>query len=940
MTLLRRCLIALLILTAVPAEARGDANWFYRGSDITPDTAWTFGTLPNGLRYAVRKNALPAGQVSIRVRIDVGSLHEQDQERGWAHLVEHMAFRGTASFADQEARHIWQTLGASFGSDTNASTSPIRTVYQLDLPDADMAEVDQSLHVIAEMMDVATFDPALLEAERKVVLAEKGRRPELTNRYIETSWPLLYAGLKIADRDTIGTDATLRASTAEGLRAFYERWYRPDRATVVVVGDADPAQLEALIAKRFGDWKPTGPAPQEPALGAIAGPAQPTATLAYPGAPYNAAVAWLRPYVETPNTVARERDDLARSLAARILNRRLEAKARGEAAFVNAAISEDKQARIADITQLSVTAQNGQWRDALAQSFAIITDALHTPPSTTEIARELANLRTAATSAVQGEATVKSQQRADQLVYAIDDNSVVATANTALALFDRLAPQMTPQVVDQATQTLFSGAGPRLMLLGPAPVPPADAGAALAAAEKAPPAPRQADRAVSMDSLPKLGPAGKEVSRERIADMDVTIVRFANGSSLVFKQTDYEKGSVSVRVRFGEGMAGLPADHQTVAWAGNVIARSGLADLDLDAMERLLTGRKMSLSFSVSDDAFQMGGATNGTDLDDQLRLLATKLAYPRWDAPLFARVKAGLLESYDLAFSSATARANRELGGFMRGGDPRWIPVEKQAIETTSLDAVRAFFDPLLSTGPIEVVIVGDVDIETAVAAMKKTIAALPPRAPTTIPAASRAVRPPAPSPMPTRFTHNGDKDQAFAAIGWTTFGGMEHTREKRALSLAANMMQTRLFEQLREVEGASYSPSAIATSAERFPGWGIVFAASELRPESTDTFFRIAREVVADLAARPAAPDEFARARNPVVSGIERRLKTNAYWLGALENWSREPEQIEQTRTYASDYAQLTAEEVRAAVARYVTDAGDWSMLVLPAKDSGGGH
>jgi zinc protease len=152
--------------------------------------------------------------------------------------------------------------------------------------------------------------------------------------------------------------------------------------------------------------------------------------------------------------------------------------------------------------------------------------------------------------------------------------------------------------------------------------------------------------------------------------------------------------------------------------------------------------------------------------------------------------------------------------------------------------------------------------------------------------------------------------------------------------------MIQTRLFERLREVEGASYSPSAVATSAERFPDWGIVFAASELRPESTDIFFRIARETVADLAAKPAAPDEFARARNPVVSGIERRLKTNAYWLGALENWSREAAQIEQTRTYASDYAGLTAEEVRAAVARYMTDSGDWSMLVLPAKDLGGGH
>ncbi|HYE26949.1 MAG TPA: insulinase family protein, partial [Allosphingosinicella sp.] len=120
--MLRRCLLALLILVAAPAYAAGDSNWFYRGTDIPPDPAWTFGTLPNGLRYAVRRNALPEGQVSVRLRIDAGSLHEADEERGWAHFVEHMAFRGTRDFRDGEARETWQRLGASFGSDTNAST--------------------------------------------------------------------------------------------------------------------------------------------------------------------------------------------------------------------------------------------------------------------------------------------------------------------------------------------------------------------------------------------------------------------------------------------------------------------------------------------------------------------------------------------------------------------------------------------------------------------------------------------------------------------------------------------------------------------------------------------------------------------------------------------------------------------------------------------------
>jgi zinc protease len=240
----------------------------------------------------------------------------------------------------------------------------------------------------------------------------------------------------------------------------------------------------------------------------------------------------------------------------------------------------------------------------------------------------------------------------------------------------------------------------------------------------------------------------------------------------------------------------------------------------------------------------------------------------------------------------------------------------------------------PLLAKGPIEAVIVGDVDLETAVAAMLKTVAALPKRAEVRPPAASLKVRPPSASKAPIRFTHQGDSTQAYAALGWTTFGGTEGRRERRALGLAANIAQARLMERLRDSEGASYSPSATVQTSFQFKDWGFLFAGSEIRPERADLFFRLAREIVADLAARPASADEWQRAINPVVTGIERRLKTNAYWAGAMEDWSREPWLIEHARTYLADYKSLTPEEVRAAVAKWVADEGDWSILVLPAK------
>lgn len=941
--------LAALCLLALPAYAqdaappaaatasRGDTGWFYRGSDIAPDPAWRFGTLPNGLRYAVRRNALPAGQVSIRLRIDAGALHEADNERGWAHFLEHMVFRGTEHFPDHEARQIWQRLGASFGSDSNARTDSTETVYQLDLPNADRASLDTSLNVLFEMMARARIDPAAVDAERPVVIAEKDRRPELTQRALETSLPLYYAGLRYRDRDTIGTDATLAGATAEGLRAFYRRWYRPSRAVIVLVGDADPDMMEDLIRARFGGWQGEGPDPVDPDYGTPAEVPDPVANLVYPGVPVSANVAWIRPHDGAPHTMAREQQYLADSLALRIVNRRLEAHARGSnSAFINSALGVSRQRSIADTTGLSLTARDGRWQAALNESFAILGDALQSPPSAEEIDREVRNLRTSVTAAVLGESTVRSQVRAEQLVGAVDTGSVISTARTVLDNFEANVPAMTPARVETAMHDLFAGFGPRMIVATPAPVEGGGAAIArtLAEARAIAPATRQAERRVSFDDLPRFGRPGREVSRTEIADLGVTIVRFANGSTLAFKHTDYELGSVQVRLRFGNGTAGLAPDRPSLGWLSGLVAPSGLAGLDLDGMERLLTGRRINLTFGIDEDAFVLAGQTNAADLPDQLRLLAAKLVAPNWDPTLFARFRSAAVQSFDLNFASASARAGREVGGVVRPDDRRWRPIERDEMAAVTADQFRDFYAPLLAAGPVHVVIVGDMSLDDAVAAVRRTIAALPRRPAPAAPANATVVRPPAPDPEPHRFTHQGDPNQAYAMIGWSTMGGLDNIRDRRALALAANMFQVRLFDRLREAEGATYSPNASHLSSDIFANWGIFYAAAEVRPARIDAFFRAAREIVADMAAHPALPDEFERAQNPVVTGIERRIATNGYWVDAIENFATVPAEIDTVRDYLATYRALTPEDVRQAVARWVTDQPDWSMTVLPAR------
>jgi zinc protease len=344
----------------------------------------------------------------------------------------------------------------------------------------------------------------------------------------------------------------------------------------------------------------------------------------------------------------------------------------------------------------------------------------------------------------------------------------------------------------------------------------------------------------------------------------------------------------------------------------------------------------MSMSFSTEDDAFALAGRTNAAELTDELRLLTAKIAHPRWDPALFARFRAGALESYNLHFSSAAARGSREFSSLVRPGDQRARPVTREEIAGATVERFRAYFEPLLGQGPVHAVIVGDIGLDAAVEAMGRTIGALPRRPEAARPAGSTAVRPPAANPEPVRFTHEGAPDQAYAVIGWSTFGSTERLRARRALALAANIFRVRLFERLREAEGASYSPTASHVASDAFADWGIFYAAAEIRPASAPTFFRIAREIIADMAANPVAADEFARAQNPVVSGIERRLASNDYWLAALEDWAERPAAIAETRAYLSDYRGLTAEEVRAAMAAHVAEEGDWSMLVLPSRSA----
>src|SRR5262245_10729229 len=228
------------------------------------DTAVRTGKLANGLTFYVRQNSRPAARVSLRLAVKAGSMNEADDQLGLAHLIEHMAFNGSAHFKPGELVSFFESSGARLGPHVNAYTSFDETVYMLDLPTDKPEVVNQGLTALADFAGGLTLSAEEIDKERGVVIEEWRGGLGAGSRIRDKQLPIVFYKSRYADRLPIGKPEILRAAPAARLRSFYDTWYRPDRLAVIAVGDITPATLEQGIKTAFGDIKARGPAAPDP----------------------------------------------------------------------------------------------------------------------------------------------------------------------------------------------------------------------------------------------------------------------------------------------------------------------------------------------------------------------------------------------------------------------------------------------------------------------------------------------------------------------------------------------------------------------------------------------------------------------------------------------------------------------------------------------------
>jgi zinc protease len=931
---------------AVPAAKPYTGPWLYRGSDVPQDKEWIFGELPNGLRYAVRRNGVPPGQVAIRVRVDVGSLNETESERGFAHFLEHLVFRQSKYLADSEAIPAWQRLGATFGTDTNAETTPTGTTFKIDLPEATDAGLDESMKFLSGMVAAPTLSDHNIRTDLPIVLAEMRERGGAASRVQDEMREVLYAGQPLATRAPIGTEQALNAARQEAVRAFHARWYRPENTVVVLAGDRDPAQLAALVKKWFGDWQGQGPRVPAPSFGdpvappgalAPAGGGAPIGqakVLVEPDQPRSITWATLRPWRQVNDTVVYNQGLMMDQVAQAVINRRLEARARAGSSFLVAAVNQQDVSRSTDATFVAVTPLSDDWRKAVIDVRAVIADAMASPPTPEEIAREVAEMDVAFASQVEQRALLPGARLADDIVTAVDIRETVANPEAVLSIFRKTVPLITPAAVLQHTRQLFAGAVTRAVMVTPrADATDAQLRAALAAPVVADGKARLAAKPVSFAELPPIGQPGKVVADAPTGIGGIEQVEFANGVKALVWPSAEEPGRVTVKVRFGAGYRAFASgDAPYIALGDMALVGSGVGPLGQEELDRISTGRKMGFDFKIDDADFTFAADTRSADLADQLYLFAAKLAMPRWDPAPVLRARAAARLQYDGLATSPQGVLTRDLKFLQHNRDPRFRTPTPQELDAATPEGFRQVWAPILASGPVEVQVFGDIDRVKTIEALARTFGALAPREPSPAVAASTQAQVPSGSAAPIVITHHGDANQAAALVSWPTGGGMPGLRTSRQLAILTDLFTNRLLDRLREKSGAAYSPQVVSSWPIDLDSGGSITALAQLQPADVPMFFQTADEIAADLVANPPTADELARVTEPLKQQITRAATSSAFFMYQLEGATADPARFAGIRSILTDYTVTTPAAMQALAAQFLRRDKSWRVAILP--------
>ena len=910
---------------------------------IPVDKNVKIGHLENGLTYYIRHNAFPEHVASFYIAQKVGSINENDDQRGLAHLLEHLAFNGTEHFKGNSLQDYLQSIGVEYGRNLNAYTSIDKTVYYFtDVPTTRTSAVDSCMLILKDWSNGISLTKEAINDERDVVHNEYRMRMVGQQLMLERNLPKLYQGEKYGYRMPIGLMSVVDGCDPETLRAYYRKWYRPDNQAIIIVGDVDVDHVEAQIKKLFSGIKvpknaakvvPVPVADNDTAIYVIDKNKEQKfdminimmKTDAYPDSLKGNMAYLVMGYL---------RSVVGSMFDARLAEQTREADCpflQGSAGIGSYLISGTK-----DAFSISGVAKPGKVKEAYA---AFLREAKRVRDfgfTATEYARAKENFMSGMETMYENRNKMKNEQFTTQYVDHFTDNEPIPSLEDEYKIYQMIVPSFTVEHINDAMKNLISETDTNfvsMVLMKEAEGVSYPTEQELAAivkqvrGEKLEAYVDNVKQEPLMASAPKAGSIKKVVENKVLGFKKLTL---SNGAKVVLKKTDYKDNEIRVAGSANVGYSAFQNDPVNAANASTVWEVSGLAGFTGNDLQKMLAGKQCSVGLTMSPFRHGIAGTSTPKDLETMMQLLYLSMTNLTKDEKAFENLK----NTYVTVLSNKSNNPNMVYQDSIQStlylGNKLALLPNAEDIQNINYDRVLDMQKQLYGNAKdFTFYFVGNYDEKVLLPLIEQYIASLPNKGMKLknqkIPYAKGEVK--------NIFTKAMENPQSQAREMW--FVKLPAYTQKTAVlaDISARLLEMKYLRSIREELSAAYSTGASCGLIFDYDGKLAltINGTAQLNPDKVDAavpcFFKGMEETI-------AAPDanDLQKVKEILLKQAGVDEKTNSYWMQVLSMYDLH--KVDTHSNYRELVKSVTAQQISDFLKNVVLKSGNHFEVIMKAE------
>jgi len=848
------------------------------------------GVLKNGLTYFVLTNHKPENRAELQLVIKAGSNMEEKNQMGLAHFIEHMCFNGSKNFPENDLISFLESTGMRFGADVNASTSFDNTYYTLTIPLDKPGLLEKGIQVLRDWLDFATLDENEINKERGVVMEEWRMRGNAGFRTFMKHLPYVAYGSIYKDRMPIGDTAVILHAPKERLTTFYNDYYRPEISAIIAVGDFNANEVEQLIKNKFNDAGKPGTMPKLPDMSipynhppfvSIATDAElqmPNISIMYKHAPI------------TKGTYGEYRNNLISNIFNTVLTLRLQElsrKANPPFLYAGGGFS---GGFLGDITvySLAVVPKNdnilGGYESLLTEAFRIQQHGI----TKSEMERAKTQILSNYESTYNDRDKVESIGHAQELYRHYFEGESVPGIAKEYELVKAFLPTITLDEINKFAKGLIRDEGRVITASIPIKdgikVPTEDEINTIY--KKVASSKIEAYKDVDSDKplISKLPKPGSIKSKKEIKEVNTTEYVLSNGAKVYLKHTDFKNEEIMMSAQSWGGLSTASDKiYYSAAAAAGLINSSGVGDFDETTLQKVLTGKQVSLSTSIGDLSQGMRGTSTPKDLETFFQLIYLYITAPRKDEDAFLSMKTKFLDQIANSGMDPNSVFRDTINAIMGNYNMREMPWTEETVEKINIDEAYNFYkEKFANAGNLTFTFVGNFKQPEMENFLKQYIASLP----TGKAEKWKDLGIEGPKGSLKKVVNKGFEPKG--AVRLIMNGDIKFTREDR-FQLAAMMevLSIRLREVIREDKSGVYGIGA-RPSFEKYPknkytiniGFGC-------DPKRTEELADDCKAVIEDVKAGKFDDSNVEKVKAILSHENETNLKENRYWLSVISQY-----------------------------------------------------